>query len=295
MPRIVTVGSANCDLVCRAERLPAPGETILGGQFFQAAGGKGANQAVAAARLGGQVTFVARLGRDDYGDRAIAGYQADGLDTRFIARDDEAPSGVALILVDQTGENSIVVAPGANARLTADDVAAAGDAFTGAQVVLCQLEVPLEAVATAVRLGRQAGATVILNPAPARPLPRELLAGVDILVPNETEARLLGAEESTLDRLGVPTVVLTRGARGALLVSGGERLAVAAPLVEAVDTTAAGDAFCGALAVAVAEGRPLAEAVGRACAAGALAATVAGAQPSLPTLAQLESLLGRAA
>jgi ribokinase len=299
--KVVVVGSANTDLVCLVERLPAPGETVLGGRFVQAAGGKGANQAVAAARLGAAVTFIARIGTDTFGASALGGYRQAGLDTTWLKHDVEAPSGVALILVDARGEDEIAVAPGANARLTPEDVAAAAPAFEDAAVVLLQLEIPLDTALKAAELGRGAGATVILNPAPMPPrgLPRGLLALVDVLTPNQTEAAQLtrlpedGDEEAwvaPLRAIGPPAVILTRGARGALVVTADAHIAVRAPRVTAVDTTAAGDAFNGALAVALAEQRPLVEAARRACCAGALAATKVGAQPSLPRRAELDAM-----
>lgn len=302
-PHVVVVGSANTDLVCKVERLPAPGETVLGGRFFQAAGGKGANQAVAAARLGAHVTFVARLGNDDYAEAAVAGYQDEGIDTRYIVRDPQRASGVALILVAADGENCIAVAPGANACLAPSDLAPARAAFASADVVLVQLEIPLETVAAAVALGRECGATVILNPAPAPPegLPDRLLAQVNVLTPNQTEAALLvgqSGDDATLARalqsLGVGTVVLTRGAEGALWVGPAGAETVAAPAVSPVDTTAAGDAFNGALAVALAERAAWSDAVAWACCAGATAATREGAQPSLPTRDEVNALFGRA-
>jgi ribokinase len=303
-PKVVVVGSANTDLVCLVKRLPAPGETVLGGRFVQAAGGKGANQAVAAARLGAEVTFIARLGDDTYGDDALAGYRREKIDTRFVGRDPQAPSGVALILVDEAAENVIAVAPGANESLAPAAIEAAAAAFEEAVVVLLQLEVPVATALAAARRGRAAGAQVVLNPAPMPPggLDPELLAQIDVLTPNETEAAALVALPSgeaaddealaaALRGLGLPTVVLTRGRRGALVVTADAHFAVAAPRVAAVDTTAAGDAFNGALAVALAEQRPLPTAVRRACAAGALAATKVGAQPSLPRRAELDRLL----
>lgn len=290
--RVAVVGSANVDLVCRVERLPRPGETVTGGRFFSAAGGKGANQAVAAARLGAQVAFVARVGDDGHGREALAGYRAEGLDITRVSVDPSQPTGVALILVEAAGENVIAVASGANAGLSPADAAAAGEAIRAAQVLLLQLEVPLPTVLAAARAARAAGVTVILNPAPmpSDGLPAELLAAVDVLTPNEREAEVLGGEAAL--RGLEPTVVLTRGRRGALVVEADRVVAVPAPEVTAVDTVGAGDAFNGALAVAMAEGRPLAEAVAWACAAGALAATRSGAQPSLPTRVELTCFLG---
>ncbi len=298
--RVVVVGSANVDLVCQVAALPAPGETVTGGRYFQAAGGKGANQAVAAARLGATVEFVARLGTDSHGHEALLGYQREGVGTGHLTRDSDAPTGVALILVEDGGENLIAVAPGANHTMTATHVSAAAAAFTGAMVVLAQLESPLDCVLEAARQAHAAGARFVLNPAPmpAGGLPNELLSQVDVLTPNQGEAaRLAGrtgepAELTAAIRdLGVPVVVLTRGAAGALVDDRGELTMVAAPAVAAVDAVGAGDAFNGALAVALSEGLALPAAAQRACAAGALAATRYGAQPSLPTRAELDEFV----
>ncbi len=287
--RIVVVGSANVDLFCRVPRLPGPGETVTHGTFDQAPGGKGANQAVAAARLGAEVTFLARLGNDDHGRAAIAGYRRDGLNTDLITMDQEAATGVALILVEQGGENLIAVAPGANQRWRPEHLNPA--TWPAADILLLQLEIPLPTVVAAARLAREAGARVILNPAPlpADGLPVELLASVDGLVVNAVEAAQLGGPE-TLPTLGPAWAILTRGAAGAVVLAEGRAEVVPAPLVEAVDAVGAGDAFCGALAVALAEGRPLAAATRWACCAGALAATRPGAQPSLPSRAAVEQL-----
>ncbi len=296
--RIVVVGSSNTDMVVAGERLPAAGETVLGGSFLMAAGGKGANQAVAAARLGANVALVARIGADLFGDQAVRGFEREGIDTRFVSRDPEAPSGVALILVDEAGENLISVAPGANARLSVADVEAARAAIEAAAIVLLQLEVPLETVRSAARIARAAGALVILDPAPARELDDSLLADVSILTPNESEAeRLTGipvGDDASADRAaaalrarGVSTVALTLGARGCYLLSGDHRGRVAAPPAEAVDSTAAGDTFNGALAWQLARGAALAVAVETACRAAALSVTRRGAQPSMPTERQV--------
>ncbi len=291
--RIVVVGSSNTDMVVASRRLPAPGETVLGGTFLMAAGGKGANQAVAAARLGARVSLVARVGADMFGDRAIDGFEREGVGTRFVVRDPDAPSGVALILVDETGENLISVAPGANARLTVADVEAAREEIEAAAIVLLQLEVPLETVRHAARVARAAGALVILDPAPARELDAALLADVSILTPNESEAeRLTGvpvtgdasaerAAGALRDR-GVSTVALTLGSRGCYLLSAEHRARIEAPAVEAIDTTAAGDAFNGALAWQLARGAALPVAVATACRAAAVSVTRRGAQPSMP-------------
>jgi ribokinase len=285
-------------MVVKSARIPAPGETVLGGEFVMAAGGKGANQAVAAARLGAAVSLVARLGADVFGDQAVAGFQREGIDTSFIARDADAASGVALILVDDQGENVIAVAPGANGRLTKDDVLRAKAVIEGASVLLLQLEVPLETVRCAAQVADTAGVTVILNPAPAQRLDTELLRHVGVLTPNETETELLTGVKVTdensawraaraLMAQGVDRVVITMGAAGAYAADGEGGRAITGRKVKAVDTTAAGDAFNGALACALVEGRPLFEAVQFANLAGAFAATRLGAQPSLPTVREL--------
>jgi ribokinase len=304
MAKIVVVGSSNTDMVVQAERIPAPGETVLGGEFIMAAGGKGANQAVAAARLGAQVTLVARVGADVFGERAVAGFEREGIDTRHISVDPLAASGVALIFVDAEGENSIGVAPGANSRLSPEDVRSARGAIEQADVLLLQLEIPMETVTCAAELAHQAGVRVILNPAPAPsdPLPADLLACVDIVTPNEGEAGVLadmpvtdlvsaaGAGMQLVSR-GVGAVIVTMGEQGALLISSDLRQQVEGFRVHAVDSTAAGDAFNGGLAVALAEGRDLPEAVRFANGCGAVAATRLGAQPSLPTKAEVASLM----
>ena len=301
--RIVVVGSSNTDMIIRLERIPRPGETVLGGEFVTAAGGKGANQAVGAARAGGKVTFVARVGHDMFGDQAVAGFERDGIHTEHILRDSGAPSGVALIFVARDGENSIAVASGANARLSPVDVLAAEAALEGADTLLMQLETPLETVQTAAELGAKRGVRIILNPAPAQPLPDELLRLVSILTPNETEAEILtgttvsdeaGAARAAgvLRKRGVAAVLVTLGARGAFVsTSEVEQLVPGFP-VKAVDTTAAGDIFNGALAVALGEGLSLLEAARFANAAAALSVTRMGAQPSAPTRAEIDAMLG---
>jgi ribokinase len=299
---VLVVGSSNTDLIIRVPRIPRPGETVLGGELSTAAGGKGANQAVAAARAGGEVTFVARVGEDGFGDRALAGFAAEGIDTRFVLRTPGAPSGLALITVDERGENSISVASGANALLSAGDVEAAASAFAAAGVVLLQLESPLAAVEAALRLAKAKGVPVILNPAPARPLADDLLRGVAILTPNETEAELLagvpvrdeeGVREAAarLRARGPAAVIVTLGERGAYASSPEFDGPVPAFKVVPVDTTAAGDVFNGALAVALAEKRPMAEALRFAQAAAAISVTRPGAQPSAPTRAEILALL----
>ena len=301
-PPIVVVGSSNTDLVLRVARLPRPGETVSDGIFDTVPGGKGANQAVAAARAGGQVTFVARVGRDAYGAQSIEHLQRDGIDTRFVRSDRGAPSGVALILVDQAGENCIGVAAGANARLSPADVRRTRSAINRARVVLIQLECPLDTVQAAVELASDAGVPTILNPAPARPLPARLLRRISFLTPNETEAgsltgvRVTGiatarkAARGLLDR-GVGGVMVTLGARGVLVATSDVTQHLPAFPVTPVDTTGAGDVFNGALAVALGEGRPVLDAVRFAQAAAALSVTVAGAQTSAPHRRAIEALL----
>ncbi len=304
--RIVVVGSSNTDMVVKAPRIPAPGETILGGQFVMTPGGKGANQAVAAARLGAHVTFVGRVGADVFGEEALRNIEAAGVDTRFVVRDPEAPSGVALIAVDSGGQNSIVVAPGANGRLTHDDVERARPAFAAADVVVLQLEIPVETVARAVSLARELSKTVVLNPAPVQTLPDGLLRGVDVLTPNEHEAaRLLGEDlDGTFDGVraargllqsGVGAAVVTLGPNGAVAVTGSQVHLIPARRVQPVDTTAAGDCFTGALAVALGEGRDLAAASHFAAAAAALSVTRFGAQASMPHRQEVESFTSTAA
>ncbi|MGD8375688.1 MAG: ribokinase [Acidobacteriota bacterium] len=300
--RIVVVGSANTDMVLQVSRIPAPGETVLGGTFATHQGGKGANQAVAAARAGGRVTFVARVGRDDLGNRSLEGLRDGGVDCKLVTVTDAAPSGVALIFVDETGQNAIGVAPGANGTLTVADLEAAGEALRSARVVLAQLEVPMDCIRHLGARTANAGDRFILNPAPAQPLDEDLLPRVDILVPNESEASLLAGIEVT-DRAtaesaatallakGVGTVIVTRGEAGALIVTPEGSTDVPPYRVHAVDTTAAGDAFCGALAVALAEDRSLMDGVRFASAAAALSVTRPGAQPSLHHRSEIEEFL----
>lgn len=299
-PKIAIVGSANTDMVIKVDRIPAPGETVIGREFVMAAGGKGANQAVAAARLGAAVTFVARLGSDSFGDQAIAGYAQEGIDTTWIVRDPEAASGVALIFVDRAGENSIAVASGANARLTPQDVERAGKAIASADVLLLQLEVPLSAVSRALELASDAGVRVILNPAPAREIPASLLSQVSIATPNEHEIKVVVGDGDRADAVarmleaGTQTVLVTLGSEGVLWAERNRHERVPAFRVQAVDTTAAGDAFNGALAYALARGLAMSEAIRYASAAAAIAVTRMGAQPSLPRRAEVDALLSQA-
>jgi ribokinase len=296
---LIVIGSSNTDLIVRSARLPAAGETVLGGDLVTAAGGKGANQAVAAARLGAPVTFVGRVGGDMFGQQAAASLKREGLDLRYLVRDPDAPSGVALIVVDDAGQNLIAVAPGANHRLTPADVAAAQPAIASAKVMLLQLEVPLETVFAAAQAGRAAGLTVVLNPAPAQSLPAELYPLLDFITPNEHEAAALTGQAEpeaaarTLLACGVHTVITTLGAAGALVADSSGMRRVPGFRVQAVDTTAAGDAFNGGLAVALARNDDLEAAVRYAHAVAALSVTRAGAQPSLPTAAEVLELLER--
>jgi ribokinase len=298
-PNVVVLGSANLDIVVPVPHHPATGETVLGGHHDRIPGGKGANQAVAAARLGARVAMVGRVGSDDAGRTLRTALQEAGVDCRHLAVDGQAASGLALIGVDRSGDNTIIVSPGANHRVGPDDVAAAAPLLASAAVTLVQLEVPAMAVEAAVAAS---GGKVVLNPAPASLLSGALLERVDVLVPNRIElAQLAGsaeagglaAVEEMARGLPVPTVVVTLGADGALLVAGGDAVVLPAPPVEAVDTTGAGDAFCGAIAEALARGVAIDEATARAVHAGSLATTRRGAQPSLPTGAQVNASLAR--
>ncbi len=299
---IIVVGSSNTDLVVVAERLPMPGETVLGGDFFLAAGGKGANQAVAAGRLGTKVTFIARIGKDLFGDQAIKALSEEGLDLTYLVRDNSYPSGVALIVVGAGGDNLITVAPGANQQLSPADVALAGPAFNQARIVLLQLEIPFETVQAAARLGKDNAATVILNPAPAptEPLSPTIYKAVDILTPNESEARSLtglsNLEEAAKKLLdwGVSVVIITLGDAGVLFSCGSDPVVhIPAFQVAPIDTVAAGDAFNGALGVALAESKTIEEAVQFAQAVAAISVTRRGAQPSLPSSQEVLQFLSK--
>ena len=304
--RIVVAGSLNMDLVVSAPRIPLPGETIIASAFQTVPGGKGANQAVAAARLGASASMIGMTGEDAFGEQLRHNLDIAGVEHQFVTRCAESATGVALITVEESGQNSIVVAPGANMRVSPADIDAAEEVIAAAGVLLLQLECPLDTVAYAAEVAHRHGVSVILNPAPAQPLPDELLRMVNILIPNETEAALLtgrpverinqveAAAQTLLER-GVGAIIITLGARGAWLARGAETLHAPAFLVAAVDTTAAGDAFIGGLALALSEGRDLPNAVRWGSAAGALAATRAGAQSSLPERAEVETLLSNAA
>ena len=303
MADVVVVGGCNMDLIAHCARLPGPGETVLGDRFFTAAGGKGSNQAVAAARLGARVSFVGRVGADDFGLRLRRMQEDEGVDVRHLAHDDEAPSGVALIAVDARGENTIIVASGANARLGEADVETAAESIRGAKVLLIQLESPIPALDRAAALAARAGVPTVFSVGPAREVPPALLRHTAVLVANQREVGqmaglqtrdLAGVERAArlLLARGVGAVTATLGAKGALVVDGdGTRTVLGFP-VRAVDTVGAGDAFSAGLAVALSERRPLDEAVRMANACGALAATRPGAQPSMPHRADVDRLLG---
>ena len=298
MKPIVVLGSLNMDLVVRSPRLPAAGETILGGPFQTFPGGKGANQAVAIARLEAPVTMIGRVGADAFGNELLQAAAKDGVDVQAIIRDPQAATGVALITVDAAGQNTIVVASGANMNVSPADVEQHAGLIERASLLVMQLECPLDAVQSAARLAHQAGVRVVLNPAPARELPAELLASIDLLAPNQSELLLLIGSELPLPvatrqliDLGVPNVVVTLGGEGAYLASPQTETYLPPHPVAAIDTVAAGDAFVGALAVALAEGKPLKQAVRWGNAAGAIAVTRQGAQPSLPTRSEVLAML----
>ncbi len=289
---ILVIGSSNTDMTAKTAELPRPGETVLGGVFTMGAGGKGANQAVAAQRLGGKVKFICKVGKDMFGDNSIAQYEKEGLDTSGILRSN-LPSGVALIYVDSHAENCIVVASGANGDLTEDDIEKSRKDLESCDILLLQLESPIPSVLKAAKIAHQAGKTVVLNPAPACPLPEELFRNIDLFIPNETELSTFSgmpvtsqeeaqAAAKAMQAKGVGKLIVTMGSKGALICEGGPSVFVPAHKVKAVDTTAAGDTFCGALCVAISEGKSLKEAAEFACAASALTVQKMGAQNSIP-------------
>ncbi len=301
-PSIVVTGSSNTDMVIKTEHLPAPGETILGGTFFMNAGGKGANQAVAAARLNGQVTFITKIGDDVFGKKSIQLYNDEGIDTSYISTDKNLPSGVALITVDASGENCIVVASGANAALNLTDINSAETVLGKASIILVQLEIPLSTVKYIAELAAKNNIQLVLNPAPACPLPDDLLNAVSIITPNKKEAEMLTGCNITdintakqaakiLAGKGIKIVIITLGAEGALILMDGNFTVVPALSVSAVDTTAAGDIFNGALAVAISEEQNIIEAVQFANHAAAISVTKLGAQASAPYRNEVNTLM----
>ena len=297
--QIVVIGSTNVDMVVKTDRHPVPGETRLGGIFFMNAGGKGANQAVAAARMGGNVTFVTKVGNDIFGQQSIAGFIKENINTDFVFVDDSSSTGTALIVVNREGENSIVVAPGANARLLPQDINKIND-LGEAGIILIQLEIPLETISAVVKKGKESNQKVIINPAPAQKLTDELLNGLFLITPNETEASLLTdisveddltAREAArvfLDK-GVKNVIITLGKKGAYFHNANLGLRINAPVVTAIDTTAAGDTFSGALAVAVTEKMSWEQAIKFAVAAASISVTRLGAQASIPYRSEIFS------
>lgn len=291
--QILVVGSSNTDMVIKAAHLPRPGETILGGTFFMNPGGKGANQAVAIARLGAPITFICKTGTDIFGHQSQQLFESEGINTSYIFSDPVNPSGVALISVDDNAENCIVVASGANANLTPEDLKKAEEAIDQCDIVLLQLEIPMETVEYVAKIASEKRKKVILNPAPAQPLSAELLSHLYLVTPNETEAEMISgvkiideasANEAArvLFEKGVQNVIITLGSKGALVYNEGKSEVVPAYKVKAVDTTAAGDVFNGALTVALSEGRNLIEASRFGCKASAIAVTRPGAQSSAP-------------
>lgn len=300
--KIVVVGSSNTDMIVKTDKIPKPGETVIGGKFYKAAGGKGANQAVAAARAGGAVTFISCVGDDVFGLEARDGFKKDGINIEYVKKDPEEASGIALILVDSAGENSISVASGANLKLVVADVENAREKISEADVLLMQLEIPIETVEAAAKIANSAGVKVILNPAPAQLLSDDLLKCVTILTPNETEAEMLTGIEvkdendavkaaEALIAKGVELVIITLGSKGALFSTKEESKLIPGFKVDAADTTAAGDVFNGALAVAISENKEIMDAIRFAHAAAAISVTRMGAQPSAPQREEIEQML----
>ena len=296
---IVVIGSSNTDMVIKASHLPKPGETILGGTFFMSAGGKGANQAVAAARLGAPVSFIAKTGYDIFGKQAIELFEKEGIDVSGILRDKFQPSGVALITVDDNGENCIVVAPGANAALNPEDIDQFREKIEDASLLLMQLETPIETVEHVADIAVSKKIALMLNPAPAAKLNDDLLKKISIITPNQKEAEMLTGIKVTnessardaamfLDNKGIETVIITMGAMGAFVLHEKESAMITGHKVHVVDTTAAGDVFNGALAVALCEKLKLKQAVAFACRAAAISVTRLGAQASAPYREELE-------
>lgn len=291
--KILVIGSSNTDMVIQTDHLPRPGETVIGGTFFMNPGGKGANQAVTVARLGGQITFICKTGSDIFGHQSYQLFEEEGIDTSYVLSDPKYPSGVALITVDAKAENCIVVASGANANLSPEDLSKAEEAIDESDIILMQLEIPLNSVAFVAEVANARNKKVILNPAPAQPLPEQLLRNLYLITPNETEAEMITGIKITdlnsateaarkITEMGVSNVIITLGSKGALVYNESVNELVPALNVKAVDTTAAGDVFNGALAVAIAENRSLIDAARFACKVSAISVTRVGAQSSAP-------------
>jgi ribokinase len=300
MNKILVIGSLNTDLVVRASRFPSPGETILGENLVTIPGGKGANQAVAAARLGAQVAMIGRVGTDAFGSTLINNLKQNKVDADRVIKDGSSATGTAVIVVDSQGQNSIILSPGANAKVTPSDIGRG--TFSGCSLLLLQLEIPIETVIHSANLAREKGLRVLLNPAPAHNLPDDLLRTADYILPNETELGLLtgkpvndlaavGAAGRSLLARGAKNIIVTLGAQGALILNKDATKLIPSFKVNVVDTTAAGDAFIGGLAVGLLNGESLEDAVQYACACGALAVTKFGAQPSLPTAEDVNGII----
>ncbi len=297
--KILVVGSSNTDMTVKTKSLPKPGETVLGGAFTMGGGGKGANQAVAARRLGGDVSFLCKVGNDIFGENSLRSYASEGIDISLVRRS-EQPSGVALISVDEHAENCIVVASGANADVTVDDIESARGALEHCGILLMQLEIPVPSVCRAAEIAAKAGATVVLNPAPACDLPEELFRYVSLFIPNETElSRYTGVEVTdaasaekaagVLREKGVGRIIVTMGGKGSLICTEQGTALVPACKVKAVDTTAAGDTYCGALCVALSEGKTLEDAARFATKAASLTVQRMGAQASVPYRKEIDN------
>ncbi|MDR2057223.1 MAG: ribokinase [Dysgonamonadaceae bacterium] len=293
MKKIVVIGSSNTDMVIKADRLPVPGETIIGTQFMMNPGGKGANQAVAVARMGGKVSFITKTGNDLFGKQSVELYNVENIGTDYIFSDMRAPSGVALISVDAFGENCILVAPGANGTLSINDIEKARSEIENACILLMQLEIPMKTVEYAAEIAAAKGVKVILNPAPAQVLSSNLLKNLNIITPNKNEAELLTGVKVTdwasardaaniISSKGINTVVITLGSKGAFIKEGDQYHEIEAEKVKAIDTVAAGDTFCGTLCVGLSEGMTVVETVKLACKASAITVTRMGAQSSIP-------------
>jgi ribokinase len=296
--KIYVIGSSNTDMVIKSDKLPAPGETVIGGSFMMSAGGKGANQAVAAAKLGAKVLFVSKVGNDIFGKQALQGFMDVGINTNFVFTDPENASGIALILVDGKGENSISVASGANANLHFSEVEKAIDLVQEGDIVLLQLEIPIETVNKTIKFCSEKGAKVILNPAPAQKLDESYFKYLTMITPNETESEILTGIKvidlataklaaNDFHSKGILEVIITLGSKGAFYSNNDKQVLVPSPTVIAVDSTAAGDVFNGALCVAISEGQAIESAIAFACKAASVSVTRMGAQASAPTREEL--------